>query len=166
MVYRKTRKNTQRRSLRVTKASQYRDVERMIRKGPLTIILVHSPSCGHCVRYMPMWDKLTNIKNKNSNMIKMKADAFSKTPLSEKVSISGVPSVLFVSPSGEISVADDHTDMESMTETVSSGTVSSSPVSESPSTFSSPNPLQPIPGYVTQSGGNPWQAFLAASLRS
>jgi len=90
----------------------------LIRRGPVTIILVFSTSCPHCHTYMPIWNKLCKTKGRKANMISMEASTYQKTPLSEKKSVSGVPTVLYVNKQGEIVEIDTPRDTEKMTEVI------------------------------------------------
>lgn len=93
-------------------------MQEMIRRGPVTIILVFSTSCPHCHTYMPIWNKLCKTKGRKANMISMEASTYQQTPLSEKKSVSGVPTVLYVNKQGEIAEIDTPRDTEKMTEVV------------------------------------------------
>lgn len=91
----------------LTSPSQYGALEKLIGQGPVTVILVFSPSCPHCHTYMPIWKELQKTPNKQANMVMMKASVFDQTPLSEKKQIEGVPSVLKVGPDGTITEVSD-----------------------------------------------------------
>ena len=91
----------------MTRPSQYGALEKLIGQGPVTVILVFSPSCPHCHTYMPIWKELQKTPNKQANMVTMEASVFDQTPLSEKKQIEGVPSVLKVGPDGTITEVSD-----------------------------------------------------------
>lgn len=96
-------------------------MESMIAKGPMTVILVFSPSCPHCHTYMPLWKKLEQQRRRKSNMITVRADIYDKTPMSEKKPVSSVPTVLFVDKQGEISEAEEPRNMTVMSNAVRNG---------------------------------------------
>ena len=121
----------------------------LIQKGPITIILVFSHTCPHCISYMPIWEKLCNTPNRNANMISMEASTYQNTPLAEKKQVTGVPSVLRVDDQGQITEIMDPRNMETMTETITNVTERK-------------NPLKPLPGTVQEGGATPWLAFLKA----
>ena len=125
----------------------------MIRRGPVTIILVFSTSCPHCHTYMPIWNKLCKTKGRKANMISMEASTYQKTPLSEKKSVSGVPTVLYVNKQGEIVEIDTPRDTEKMTEVVRNSPrpeftkvlSGPKPMPMTPSPYSNPKPMTPSP---------------------
>jgi len=96
-------------------------MERMISRGPMTIILVFSPSCPHCHTYMPLWKKLERQRARKANMISVRADIYDKTPLSERKPVSSVPTVLFVDKEGQISEAEEPRNLPVMSNAVRTG---------------------------------------------
>jgi len=143
----------------------------MIGRGPVTFVLVYSPSCHHCVSYMPIWKDLCKTQGRKANMVSMQSDVYQKTPMSEKMPVSGVPTVLHVDANGEISEAAEPRNRTVMTNAVKLTTAKSNTpltansnlftvkptmpqVSESrplenaviPGTMVDENPLKPIPG--------------------
>jgi thiol-disulfide isomerase/thioredoxin len=96
-------------------------MESMISKGPMTVILVFSPSCPHCHTYMPLWKKLERQARRKSNMITVRADIYDKTPMSEKKQVSSVPTVLFVDKDGQISEAEEPRNMSVMSNAIRTG---------------------------------------------
>ncbi len=120
-------------------ASQSQMLDSLIRRGPLTIVLVYSPSCPHCHTYMPLWKKLCALNKKRSNLVSMEASTYQETPLYEKKPVTGVPTVLFVDKSGHITEADEPRNMEEMARVVRSGS-SESRSSSNASTATSMEP--------------------------
>lgn len=47
------------------------------------------------------------MKQKSTNLVKMRADTYQATSLSQKKEVTGVPSVLYVNPAGEVSEVED-----------------------------------------------------------
>lgn len=90
----------------------------MIENGPVTIMLVFSKTCPHCVTYMPIWKKLCKTQGRKANMISMEASTYQNTELAQKKSVSGVPTVLYVNQKGEITEAPSPRDTEVMTNAV------------------------------------------------
>ena len=123
----------------------------LIQKGPITIILVFSYTCPHCISYMPLWKKLCNTPNRNANMISMEASTYQNTPLAEKKQVTGVPSVLRVDEQGQITEIMDPRNMKTMTDTITESGITERK-----------NPLRPVLGTVQQGGATPWMAFLKA----
>ncbi len=109
------------RVLRMTSPSQYRAMESLIRKGPMTIVLVYSPTCPHCHTYMPLWKEMCALKRKRANLVSMEASTYDQTPMSETKPVSGVPTVLFVNKEGKITEAEQPRNRSVMTEAVTNG---------------------------------------------
>ena len=125
----KTRRILSGRSMNITTPKQYRAAHELLGQSPLSLVLIFSHSCGHCKTYLPIWEKLAEMKHKKSNMIRMEADVFQNTPLSKKaaehgIEINAVPTVLLVKD-GKVSVADDIRNETMMTDMVSSGSLPS-----------------------------------------
>jgi len=116
----------------------------MIEKGPLTMMLVFRSTCPHCVTYKPIWEELCKTKGRTANMISMESDVYQKTPMGSEKPVTGVPTVLYVSPNGNISEVETPRDKNAMTEIIrSSPSSSSSPMTASPMT-ASPMTASPI----------------------
>jgi hypothetical protein len=174
------RSRTAARVMTLDSPAQYKLIERLIRQGPATLILVYSPSCPHCHTYMPLWKELGRLSKKQANMVTMRADVYEQTPLSERQSVTGVPSVLYVDPAGTVSEVEDIRNTTKMTNLITTGSatgnvnsetllematsttesrsaaVPSAPMPEViPGQTSSPNPLPPLPGMTSseQRGG-------------
>ena len=79
-------------------------MQRLIERGPITIVLVYSTTCPHCHTYMPIWRNLCRTKGK-ANMISMEASTYDGMAMSETKPVQSVPTVLFVDPAGRISEA-------------------------------------------------------------
>ena len=105
----------------MSSASQARQMEALFRRGPVTIVLVFSPSCPHCHTYMPLWKKLEQTKGRQANMVSMRADIYDKTPMSEKKPVQAVPTVLFVDKEGHVSEAKEPRNMTTMSNAVRMG---------------------------------------------
>jgi len=90
----------------------------MVERGPVTIMLVFSKTCPHCVTYMPIWKKLCATQGRKANMVSMESQTYQKTPYAEKKSVSGVPTVLYVNKAGEITEARAPRDTTAMTNAV------------------------------------------------
>ena len=151
----------------------------IIRRGPVTIILVFSTSCPHCHTYMPIWNKLCKTQGRRANMISMEASTYQQTPLSAKKPVSGVPTVLFVTKQGEIMEIEkprDTTVMQSVIRNVGSTNMLSPSMISSPSPsmsvkppfraalqkgISQRNSLKAIPAV-----GGSWNALLAAAQQA
>ena len=161
------------RVLRLSSPSQYRAVESLIRKGPMTIMLVYSPTCPHCHTYMPLWKEMCALKRRRANMVSMEASTYDQTPMSEKQPVSGVPTVLFVNKNGQITEAREPRNREVMATAVSHGVSEVDAANVATEVIA--NPLEALPAQPVRSdaittsvqyGGNPWAAFLATAAQA
>jgi len=169
--------------------SEMKKMHSMIGKGPITIMLVFSKTCPHCVTYMPIWKKLCETQGRKANMVSMEAPTYQKTPYASQKQVSGVPTVLYVNKAGEITEAKAPRDMTAMTNAVrntdtntspNTGRVTPSVVASEPLTANSnlfkvteseprvsspptPFPSAPIPG--TMSSENPLQPVPGAVVQ-
>jgi len=125
----------------------------LIQKGPMTIMLVYTETCPHCITYMPIWKKLCATPGRNANMVRMEASTYQKTPMFAKKQITGVPTILRVDESGDITEIMEPRNIPKMIETITDT------ISERK------NPLHPIPAITQQGGSNPWVAYLRARTR-
>ena len=74
----------------------------MLGRGPITFILVYADWCGHCKSYKPMWERLARTPGRIANMAAVRDDMFPNIPKIAKAKIAGYPSVIKVSPNGNI----------------------------------------------------------------
>lgn len=88
--------------LDITDPSQIPELEAAIKNGPATMILVHADWCGHCQTYKPTWSDLENTPGRVANIARVKETVFPKVPSLSKAKIQGYPSVVVVTPEGEI----------------------------------------------------------------
>jgi hypothetical protein len=120
------------------------------------------------------------MSKKNANMVTMRADVYEQTPLSERQSVTGVPSVLYVDQTGSVSEVEDIRNTTKMTNLIKTGSATGAVDSETllemassttekrrapapspsvvaplpaviPGQTSSPNPLPPLPGMTSSS---------------
>lgn len=76
-------------------------LEALIHNGPVTFILVYADWCGHCQNYKPMWSKFEKTPGRVANIARVQETMFPKTSIKD-AKIEGYPSVIKVTPSGEI----------------------------------------------------------------
>lgn len=176
----------------MTSPSQYRAVESLVRRGPMTIMLIYSPTCPHCHTYMPIWKEMCGLKQRRSNMVSMEASTYDETPMAKTQPVTGVPTVLFVDKQGRVTEAREPRNREVMATAVSRGvteeeavavnavapsSASTTTETQPDGTVIAPNPLealpaQPVPSEsvaappAVQYGGNPWAAFLATAAQA
>ena len=77
-------------------------VEALIHKGPLTFVLVYADWCGHCTRYKPTWKALEKTPGRKANIVSVRDDMLSKVPTIANAKLQGYPSVIKVSPTGQM----------------------------------------------------------------
>ena len=88
--------------LDVRKLSQAKRAESLIKTGPITLVLVYADWCGHCHKYLPQWKEFGQVKNRTANIISVHHDMLENIPTVKNAKIQGYPSVIKVSPSGQI----------------------------------------------------------------
>lgn len=96
-------------------------MESMIARGPMTVVLVFSPSCPHCHTYMPLWKELERERTKKANLVSVRSDIYDQTPLSETAPVSSVPTVLLVDKNGRVTEAEEPRNMTMMKNVVRTG---------------------------------------------
>ena len=74
----------------------------LVKKGPVTFVLVHADWCGPCQGYKPLWKKLESTPGRIANMAMVHHDMVENIPFLKKANIPGFPSVLKVFPDGTI----------------------------------------------------------------
>jgi thiol-disulfide isomerase/thioredoxin len=101
-------------------------LDKRVKSGPLTLVLVYADWCGHCNRFKPMMKELENLGNRSIQMARVRDDMYPKTALAAKNKVEGYPSLMLVDsagnamqfkqPSGEVNTnVPDHTNMNKMT---------------------------------------------------
>jgi thiol-disulfide isomerase/thioredoxin len=78
------------------------DLEKLVKIGPVTFILVHADWCGPCQSYKPIWSELERSPGRTANMAMIHHDMVEHSPLLKKAKIPGFPTVLKVYPDGKI----------------------------------------------------------------
>ena len=89
-------------NISVRSPEEVKDLESLIKTGPVTLVLVHADWCGHCQTYKPMWSELENVPGRTANMAMIHHDMVEKSPTLKKAKIPGYPTVLKVYQNGHI----------------------------------------------------------------
>jgi thioredoxin-like negative regulator of GroEL len=78
-------------------------LETMIKRGPITLVLIYADWCGHCTRFKDaVWNELIDRPRK-ANLASIHHDQLDKTLLKD-AKIKGYPSVLVVGKDGKPAV--------------------------------------------------------------
>lgn len=77
-------------------------LEKMIGGNSATLLLIYADWCGHCHRYLPTWDELYQTPGRTANMAKVHYDMQEKIPEIKDAKIQGYPSVIKVTPKGNL----------------------------------------------------------------
>lgn len=72
-----------------------------LKKTPYALVMFHSPSCGHCVRFKPDFDKASDELVDNKKVQLAKVDCSASKVICRQYKISGYPDVRFFSPDGK-----------------------------------------------------------------
>lgn len=81
--------------------------ESLIKKGPMTIVLIHADWCGHCQRFQDaVWNKVPNSSTNTMNMAGIHHDMLENTSLSG-AKLKGYPSLLLVGKDGKPAIYKD-----------------------------------------------------------
>lgn len=87
----------------VRASKDVKELEKGLKIGPITIVLIYADWCGHCTRFKEdVWSKLTS-KPRNVNLASIHHDQLEKTSL-RNANIKGYPSVLVVGKDGKPAV--------------------------------------------------------------
>ncbi len=105
--------------------SQLSELEKRIKEGPLTLVLIYADWCGHCQRFKPTMEKLETIPERSIQTARIRDDMFPKSSISS-AKIEGYPTLMLVDKSGNVesfktedgqvtNAIPDHTNMQKMT---------------------------------------------------
>jgi thiol-disulfide isomerase/thioredoxin len=78
------------------------NLEKAIKIGPVTFVLVHADWCGPCQGYKPIWKELEQSPGRQANTAMIHHDMVEKSPTLRNAKIPGYPSVLKVFSNGHI----------------------------------------------------------------
>ena len=128
----KTKKNTSRSVMGklmppvdIRDENQLKELDKRIKIGPVTLVLVYADWCGHCQRFKPMMEQLETIPGRTIQTARIRDDMLPKSSLSS-AKIEGYPTLMLVEKSGKVAsfknengevtnAIPDHANMENMT---------------------------------------------------
>jgi thiol-disulfide isomerase/thioredoxin len=104
--------------------SQLAELEKRIKAGPLTLVLVYADWCGHCTEFKPTMEQLETTPGRTIQTARVRDDMFPKSSLSN-TTIEGYPTLMLVKKNGEATAfkkssgevtnaIPDHTDVNKM----------------------------------------------------
>ena len=88
--------------LDVREETQVPELERLILNGPVTFVLIHADWCGHCHKYMPKFKDIAKTPGRTAQMAAVHHDIVDKIPAIANAKITGYPSVVKVTPEGQV----------------------------------------------------------------
>ena len=71
------------------------ELQKRIKKGPITMVFVYADWCGHCQTYKDTYSKLENNPNRNIQIARVRDDMFPSANITN-AKIEGYPSVILV----------------------------------------------------------------------
>jgi len=89
-------------NISVRSPDEIESLEKMIKVGPVTFVLVHADWCGPCQAYKPIWKQLEESPGRKANTAMIHHDMVENSPTLKKAKIPGYPSVLKVYQNGHI----------------------------------------------------------------
>ena len=90
------------RGVDIREEGDVKTIQDMMKNGAPTFVLIYADWCGHCHKYLPMWDALDSTPGRSANMAKVHHDMQEKIPEIKSAKIEGYPSVIKVLPNGRI----------------------------------------------------------------
>jgi thiol-disulfide isomerase/thioredoxin len=84
----------------ITNVNQLGELDKRINAGPLTLVFVYAPWCGHCTKYKPNMTELENMPNRSVQSVRIRDDVFPKSSIN-KTPLEGYPSLLLIKPQNE-----------------------------------------------------------------
>jgi len=104
---RKTRKSGKGRVLSVRSSAAVKSFEKLLKRGPLTLVYVNAKWCGACHQFTDkVWNPVTQLKNKSMNLASVDSEMIGKTSLAS-VPRKFFPTLLLVGKDGKAATFKD-----------------------------------------------------------
>ena len=108
----------------ITSTNQLNELDKRIKMGPVTLVLIYADWCGHCQHFKPMMEKLENLPGRSVQTARVREDVFPNSSLSS-AKIDGYPTLMLVKKNGKVqsfknksgevtNAIPDHTNMNNM----------------------------------------------------
>lgn len=115
------------------------ELKKRIKKGPMTMVLVYAPWCGHCQTYKPMYEQFENNPNRSIQIARVRDDMIEKANITN-AKIEGYPAVILVNNKNTVveEIADNR-NVEKMNSIVENAGISKTNMSTGPETITKMN---------------------------
>lgn len=144
----------------VTSMKDLKGMWERISKGPLTVVLVYAPWCGHCHQLMPHFDAAAKSRDRTVQVVKVNdqmlpaANTYMRQNMksAKPIEIDGYPTVLLVKKDGTQIPVNHTNDTARLTKLMNqAGTVAAE---EQPNKATIPNIANSVTKPVAQAGSN------------
>ena len=108
----------------VTSLSQLGELDKRISIGPVTLVMIYAPWCGHCERFKPMMDELEKSPGRSVQVARVRDNVLPQSALAN-IPNEGYPSLMLIKKDGtaatfldkegnKTNVIPEHTNMQKM----------------------------------------------------
>ena len=108
----------------ITSLSQLDELDKRISIGPVTLVMIYAPWCGHCERFKPMMDELEKSPGRSVQVARVRDNVLPQSAVAN-IPNEGYPSLMLIKKDGtaatfldkegnKTNVIPEHTNMQKM----------------------------------------------------